>query len=313
MSMILVGKNDISIGKPLPWQLYDKEHNVLVEQGGIVRDNGHLENLLANGIYRELSWETPGSTDDDNDPTAGKASPNQTKADEASVQYTFDDMKLAIESRLQFEPAAQLSSERYFVKVIGFLRGASLLVTTPASTKGESPPELKEGLKVVMCSFSGQSAFKFTCTIKYITKLPYKYLHLSFPEIIHGTVIRKAIRIKTRIIVAVNNSKLHNEGEQVSALISNISANGAALAAKRPMGEKGDILNMVFRVNLYKIDALLSIKGVIRALLGGAATDIPDPEVIRYGIEFQNLQPNDMVILQSWIYQQIIENPHQLM
>ncbi len=60
MSMILVNKNDITVGKPLPWQLYDQEHNVLMAQGGTVLDNEHLNSLLANGAYRELLWETPG-------------------------------------------------------------------------------------------------------------------------------------------------------------------------------------------------------------------------------------------------------------
>jgi len=65
-------------------------------------------------------------------------------------------------------------------------------------------------------------------------------------------------------------------------------------------------------VNLHKIDAFLSIQGVIRAVHNGEAADIADPEIIRHGIEFQSLHPNDMIILQSMIYQQIIESPHQL-
>ncbi len=220
-------------------------------------------------------------------------------------------MKLNAESRLQLEPSAQLSRECYFVKVIGYLRGASLLVTTPVSANG-TRPELKEGLKVVVRSFSGQNAFGFSCTIKRIVKGYYEYLHLSFPDSIKGIVVRKATRIKARIISTVQNSSSQNAGEQTSALISNISADGAALDAKRTLGNKGDILNLAFRVNLHRIDAFLSIKGAIRAVFSCGDADVSDPEIIRYGIEFQNLQPNDMVILQSMIYQQIIENPQHL-
>ncbi len=125
-------------------------------------------------------------------------------------------------------------------------------------------------------------------------------------------MIRKAPRVKARIIASVQNTNSRNTEEQVPALISNISANGAALDARRTLGKKGDILNLAFRVNLHKIDAFLSVKGAIRAVLSGEAADITDPEITRYGIEFQSLQPNDMVILQSMIYQQIIESPHQL-
>jgi hypothetical protein len=311
MSMILVGKNDIAVGKPLPWQLYDQEHKVLVEQGGIVRDDAHLESLLAGGACRELSWEAPGDRNGGNQLSASAPAPDQASAGEPGAHFTFDDMKLKAESRLQLEPPRQLGSERFLVRVIGYVRDVSLLTTMPITANGLRL-QLMEGEKVVMRSFSGQNAFAFACTIDRICKLPFEYLHLSFPDVIEGVVIRKAPRVKSRIIAAVQNASSRDPGEQISALISNISANGAALDARRALGDKGDILNMAFRVNLHKIDAFLSIKGAIRAVLSGETADITDPEITRYGIEFQSLQPNDMVILQSMIYQQIIESPHHI-
>jgi hypothetical protein len=311
MSMILVGKNDIAISQPLPWKLYDQQHNVLIEQGGIVRDNEHLDSLLANGVYRELSWDAPGDKNGGNHLSATATNPDQASTDELSTQFTFDDMKLKVESRLQLEPPKQLGNERILVKVIGYLKGASLLVTAPTTANG-ARLQLMEGERVVMRSFSGQNAFAFACSVERACKLPYEYLHLSFPDVIQGVVIRKAPRVKSKIIAAVQNANSRNPSEQISALISNISASGAALDAKRPLGKKGDILNLAFRVNLHKIDAFLSVKGAIRAVLGGEVPDISNPEITRYGIEFQDLQPNDMVILQSMIYQQIIESPHHV-
>jgi len=307
MSLILVGKNDIAVGKPLPWQLYDQEHKVLMEHGSIIRDREQLDGLLASGAYRELSWETP----EGSRLSAGQALPDPADADQLGAQFTFDDMKLKVESRLQLEPPVQLGRERLMVKVIGYLKGVSLLVTAPISPNGVRL-QLLEGERVVMRSFSGQNAFAFTCTIVRACKLPFEYLHLAFPDTIQGVMIRKAPRVKSSIIAAIQNAGGHDAEEQIPALISNISASGAALDAKRPLGRKGDVLSLAFRVNLHKIDAFLSLRGVIRAVLQGDATDLPDPGTIRYGIEFQNLQPNDMVILQSMIYQQIIESPHHL-
>jgi hypothetical protein len=308
MSLILVNRNDIALGKPLPWQLYDQGHQVLVEQGGIVRDKEHLDLLLANGVYRELSWEAPSDKNGGNHLSAAQMTPDQSNADELGTQFTFDDMKLKAEGRLQLEPPKQLGSERILVKVIGYLRGVSLLVTAPATANGVRL-QLMEGEKVVMRSFSGQNAFAFACTVERACRLPYEYLHLSFPDTIQGIVIRKAARVKTNIIAAVQNGNSRTAGEQTPALISNLSANGAALDSKRPLGKKGDILNLAFRVNLHKIDAFLSIRGIIRAMRSGE-DDISDPETIRHSIEFQSLQPNDMIILQSMIYQQIVESPN---
>lgn len=311
MSLIPVDRNDIAIGKPSPWPLYDQEHKVLVAQGGIVRDKEHLGSLLTNGVYRELSWEAPDDKNGGSNLAAAKLPPDQAKTDEISAQFTFDDMKLKAESRLQLEPPKQLGSERIPVKVIGYLRGVSLLVTAPAMPNGVRL-QLLEGEKVVMRYFSGQNAFAFACAVERACKLPYEYLHLSFPDAIQGIMIRKAPRVKANIIAAVQNSNSRNKEEQAPALISNISANGAALDTKHPLGKKGDILNLAFRVNLHKVEAFLSIKGVIRAVLSGETADIANPEIIRYGIEFQSMQPNDMIILQSMIYQQIIESPHHL-
>ena len=311
MSLIIIDSKEITVGAPLPWPLYGQERNMLAEQGCVVRDNAHRDMLLSGGAYRELSWKVPGDEDGEGDSFEVEEAPaGQSADDKTGKSYTFDDIKLKAEDRLQLEPPAQLARERFLVKVLGYLRGNSLLVTAPITANGLRL-QLMENEKVVMRSFSGQNAFGFACTIKRVCKIPYEYLHLSFPDKIQGIMIRKAPRVKSRIIAAVRGDKL-NAGEQVSALISNISANGASLDAKRSLGGKGDALNLEFRVRLHNIDAYLSVKGVVRAVISGNDTDAP-ADIVRHGIEFHELQPNDSVVLQSMIYQQMIENPHNLM
>ncbi|TAJ81074.1 MAG: flagellar brake protein [Gallionellaceae bacterium] len=312
MSLIQVNSSEIAVGKPVSWTLYDQEQTPLLASGEMIRDETHKDALLAAGACRELSWETSG--------TAGKGDDNASAAQESPLElpagskpdprFTFDDMKLKTEDRLQLEPPAQLARERFTVKVIGFLREASLLVTMPITANGLRL-QLMENEKVVMRSFSGQNAFGFACAIERIIKIPYEYLHLSFPDNIQGIVIRKAPRVKTRIIATVQDSKA-GAAQQVSALISDISANGVSLEARRALGNKGDLLVMAFRVQLHNIDAYLSVKGAVRAVFNSEAADTSTPPFIRHGIEFQDLQPNDSVVLQSMIYQQMIENPHKL-
>jgi hypothetical protein len=311
MSLILIGVNDIAVGHALQWALYDKEHNLLEERGSVVRDDEHLNGLLVLGAYRELSWEVSGEETKDR-PFTVEAGSGQAGTEETGARFTFSDMKLKAEDRLQLQPPEQMSRERFIDKVIGFVRGVSLMVTAPVDTNGLRL-QVMEGETVIMRSFIGQNAFGFACTIMRICKTPCEYLHLSFPDAIQGIVIRKAPRIRSRIIATVHNNKPSTSNEPVSALISNISANGVALDAKRPLGSKGDVINLTFRVNLHKIDALLSVKGLIRAVLADEAIETSNLGLIRYGVEFSNLQPNDSVILQSMIYQNMIENPHHLM
>ncbi len=311
MNLILAGSKELVVGISLPWPLYDKEHNLLLKQGDIVRDEQHREILLAKGAYYEISWETIGGNEGHgNDIAAAESiSPGQSAENNSNETFTFDDIKLKVEDRLQLEPPPHLVRERFLVKVIGFLRGVSLLVTTPITANGLRL-QLLENEKVVMRSFSGQNAFAFVCTVIRINKSPFEYLHLSFPENIQGVVIRKAPRVKTHIIAAVQCGS--GEQEQISALISDVSANGASLEAKQQLGYKGDILHLVFRVQLHNIEALLSLKGEIRGVLSADTSDASKSALICHGIEFQDLQPNDQVIIQSMIYQQMIENPHKL-
>ncbi|MFA6013626.1 MAG: flagellar brake protein [Gallionellaceae bacterium] len=307
MSLILVNRNELTVGKSPPWPVMDSDGNPLLAQGELVRDDTHLKTLLASGACHEMSWEGSNGSDTE---VSLRASTEPAETDSDNKGFTFDDLKLKVEDRLLLEPPAKLGSDRLPVKVIGFLKGQSLLVTTPMATSGQRL-QLLENETVIIRSFSGQNAFAFSSSVMRICRLPYEYLHLSFPVNIQGLAIRKAPRVKTRIIVSVQSLK-PGSGEQISALICDISAKGLSLDAKRQLGEKGDTLSLAFRLQLHKIEALLSIKGIIRSISNIDAVNDTKPALIRYGIELQNLQPNDSVVLQSMIYQQMIENPHNL-
>ncbi|ADE11885.1 flagellar brake protein [Sideroxydans lithotrophicus] len=310
MSLILLKPNEVMVGKPAPWPLYDQNYTLLLGRGELVRDEEHLDALLAGGARHELSWEVPDNVEEERFSALEEAATGASGANGAKTSFGFDDLNLKSEDRLQLEPPAQLSHERFTVKVIGFLRGSSLLVSMPITANGLRL-QLREKEKVVMRSFSGQNAFGFACTILKICKIPYEYMHLSIPGDIQGIMIRKAPRVRTRIIAAVRGSK-SGEAEQISALISDISANGVSLESRSALGGKGDTLNLSFRVQLHNIDAYLSLKGIIRATFTTGQDGTAKPPLVRHGIEFQDLPPNDSVILQSLIYQQLIENPHML-
>ena len=133
MSLILITPNDITAGEPSPCALYDQDHSLLLKQGDLVRDNVHLKSLLDRGAYRELSWDATDSENDvgsfDDAVTHGKAG-----ADEIGKRFTFNDMNLKVGDRLQIQPPEYLTSERFPVGVVGYIRDVSLLVTTITSS-----------------------------------------------------------------------------------------------------------------------------------------------------------------------------------
>jgi c-di-GMP-binding flagellar brake protein YcgR len=136
-------------------------------------------------------------------------------------------------------------------------------------------------------------------------------MHPSFPENIQGIVVRKAPRIKSSIIATVYDVKA--SVKETAALISDISATGLSLDSNRELGNKEDILAIAFRLQLHKIEVILSIHGVIRAKLGIDKFNSSTPALVRYGIEFQDISPNDSIVLKSMIYEQMIDNPKSLM
>lgn len=308
MNLTLVNEGDLSIGTPLPWNLYDQHSALLLAQGSVVTDAEHRNKLLTLGACHELFLGTQKNVNDASTPEAGEST-TQYGVNGGIKRFSFDDMRLKVEDRLQLQPPVQMVRESFPVKIIGFLRDSTLLITTPTLPNGIHLKFI-EGEKIVMRSFSGQHAFGFASTIEKVCKLPYEYLHLSFPDTIEGVVVRKSPRIRTRIVASVKNLGGINIEDKGSTFVSNISADGAALDAVQALGNEGDILNLAFRVSVHNIDVLLSLDGIIHTIMNCRTSETSEPDIVRHGIEFRHTELNDTVLLKSMIYQQIIENPH---
>jgi len=307
MSLIPIDKEELEIGKPLPWAVFDPERNRMAAAGDVIQNEEQLLLLLDNHPCRELTWEAGG--DGAEELTAEAITKTDTSKSSQQTSFKFDAMNLKVGDRLQIQPPAQLSPERFLVKMIGYVNNVSLLVTAPITTNGLRL-QLIEGEKLVVRIFSSQNAFGFASTIEKICKLPFDYLHLSFPAEVQGMMIRKAPRVRTKIIASVTAAE--QGADSASAMISNLSANGALLDARRSLAEKGDTIKVSFRVNLHNIDAYLTVNAAVRAVFTDEVVDGGGAALIHHGLEFVNLQPNDSVILQSMIYQQMIEHPHTL-
>ena len=244
-------------------------------------------------------------------PQKSTGGPPQTDPSDApEARFTFSDMNLKAGDRIQLAPPPNLGSERYIVKLIGYLDRVSVLVTAPTA-KGLRVPLQKDDA-VIARAFSGQNAFGFACTITCICRAPFDYLHLSFPEEIQGAVIRKSARVKITIIASIFDPD-NAGGEPVPGMIVNISSSGGMVDTPRPLGEKGQKVRLTFRVKLHRMDVVLTTNAIIRSIVRDDETDDKaQPAMVHHGIEFQDLQPNDCMILQSLIYQHIVEQPHTL-
>lgn len=301
MDLIAVDIQEIPVNVPLPWALYGKDRSLLIGEGGVINSPERIEALDRLGLFREAD---PAEKID-------AAQPEKTPGNNAAknMALAFSDIRLKAGDRMQIEPPAILCQERLPVKYIGHLKDISVLVTIP--TSNGLPLQLREGEKIVLRAFSGQNVFGFNATIERVCKIPFSYLHLSYPERVSGMVVRKSPRIKTHIIATVQNQAQDNGSKKLSGVIKNLSTSGAGLGARQALGNKGDMLNLAFRVDIHNVDMYMSVNATILALI--PQTNNGDSDGVFHGLEFKDLNPNDCVLLQSMVYRQMVENPDNLM
>ena len=217
--------------------------------------------------------------------------------------YQFEDMRLKAGDRLQIQLPASVIRERQIVRLIGFLDKHCLLITSPAGLAYQTP--LMEGDRITSRVFLGHGAFGFVSFVDKIIRLPFEYLHLSFPKEVQGLLIRKAPRVKTEIAATVEAS-----AGNVEAQIANLSASGMLLHSGSALGAKGDELSATLPLDLYDVKTELKLRCKIKAV---NSTPIEGGgEAHQCGVEFLNLQPNETLILQSVVHHELAKNPYSV-
>ena len=295
MNLIPVERHEFSLGQPLPWMLYDRDGNVLLEAGAMLESLDDIDALLALSPMRDTEEGLP-------------AAPNPAAEEKI---YGFSDMRLRVGDRLQIEPPATVSTERHTAKVIGWVDNLSLLVSTPMVGGLRVP--FRDGDKVVVRIFANQNAFAFNTDVMRSVKIPFDHLHLTFPTEIQGAVIRKSPRIKMRLITTVSplpeaGNEPVDANSRASAILLNISADGTLIQAKQALADKGGRLRLAFRINLHDVDAVLTVNAIVRSVFAEEGK----VGAMLHGVQFENMDANDRLILQSMIYQKMVEQP-QLM
>jgi len=220
--------------------------------------------------------------------------------------FSFADMQLAVGDRLQIECPSGTGAGRAFSRVVGYLENRSLLITAPVASRQRI--DLVDNDMVVVRVFSRQNAFAFRASVLRASKLPFHYVHLSFPQTIQGSVIRKATRVRTEL--AATATVVGDDGRSAPGTLLNISATGVLLRTRAALGERGGQLRLRFELPLHEVDTPLDVEADIR----NVREDVDD-EGTEYhnGLDFRDLAANDRMLVKSFVYQTIIEQPRQVL
>jgi c-di-GMP-binding flagellar brake protein YcgR len=298
MDLQPVRKDEIELGKPLRWPVYDKNKKLLMQQGQIVQTARQLEILVENGLFRDPKWH-PQRVVYRRPPPEPRKPETESKA--VGQATSFASIKLGIGDSLHMQPLGEQGRERYLVRFIGYVEKRSILVTAPMADG--QVLLIRDGQSFVLRAFSGKSVYAFNASVLRSCAVPYPYLHLSYPTSVQGVTVRKAHRVKVHVVAVARTGASGDQG--LPCCIVDLSSHGAMVDAKAPLGALNDAITLALRLHIAETEVCLTLPAAIRNLR--SETLAQGGTVIHHGVEFQGVETQDRMALQNFIYQSLIE------
>jgi c-di-GMP-binding flagellar brake protein YcgR len=310
-SLIPVDKEQLHVGEPLPWTVFDAWGNELFPAGTMIVDEEQLESIVEDCFYDgsgENSRSTLGSTSTApgvndfatkiNPKPASDASAvaNISDPNKESVLLDLDSVRWHVGEPFYLQ-VHDNPAIRYSVRLIGYIKNKTLLVTAPLiDGRGAL---IRDGQTFIVRSFPGKKAYAFTASAIKSVFTPHPYLHLSYPKVVRCTAIRQSSRASVKIIASVH---IGEPEQTAAATLNDLSMGGGSGIIKRQIGQKGDRGLIKFKVNTAGEDAYLSLPVIVRSIV-----ETENTEEYRYGFEFVDVATQSKLILSSFVHQTLAE------
>ncbi len=282
-----VGREDIVVGEPLQWSLFDAQGNLLIGAGEVLGQS-LLDQLLKPGLYRQAA-EPQG-----NEPLLlSEGAPSGLEGE----LLRSEQVQLQPGDALQLQPLPERNGERYAVRVIGHMIPVSLLVTAP--TSNGKLVFVREGQRFLVRGFVGKDAVAYKTRVLRTSMAPFPYIHLEYPETVQAMRIRQSARVSVDLMVSVAGPAGAATGH-----IADLSVGGARVVSPRPIGEAGQEIKLSFRVNPAGVEAYMHLRARVRGVQqeeGGGRFST--------GLEFHSLTEQDRLYLMNVVYQKLLKDP----
>jgi len=301
-ALIPLSKTEFAVGKTTQRPIYDRHGKLLLSSGNTIETTSQLNSLFEQGYVQKNEWDElvakPRPAPMLAKPVAAQpAKPVEPVAAPAKDNTAqMDDVRWYVGETLHMQ-ALNESESRFVVKLIGYIKGKSVLVSAPM-VDGKYVM-IRDNQTFVVRAFQGKKAFAFTVIALKSVFSPHPYLHLSYPRHINSSVIRHDARASVKIIASVS---FQNPDRTAAATLLDLSLGGSSGVLKQAVAEKGEAGTVSFKINVVGNEGLLTIDFVVRSV---APTDEGDG--YRYGFEFQNLTPQNKLILSAFVHQTIAE------
>ncbi len=286
----LIDKRWLSIGKPLPFSIYDSQRKLLLAQGRVVESARSLERLLEQGQYYRP--DRPGAADEDviEEPDGDPVHPL------AALNRDYANIPLRARSGMKISPRE--TGESYFCWVIGASHENRCLVMTAPARPDKALAPISKGQVWYCRMFSSTSVFRFRGAILKVAFEPYPYLHILVPDVIEKRLVRQL----PRALVSLQAMLTSPESHYVSVV--DISVGGARIAAEKQLTlEAGHAVELATTIEVLGRQHELRLAARVAAVYGVA--DTRHPEIVFYGLRFDPLDERGTLMLHAYVQEQL--------
>ena len=190
---------------------------------------------------------------------------------------------------------ANSNGERIAVKIIGFCRNESLMVTLKNEDAELSDEVLNSSYQLRVSS--GNVVYTFNTYIKVVHHEPMSYLHLSLPDAEQQVTERQSPRISVKnqeLTLSVSTGQEH-----MKASMADISLEGARLVAKHRLAKIDEMFYIDMLVDNGTSTITLPCK--VRYVRTDIQTEGQESIVFHHGVEFGELSESAEQFIGSFI------------
>ena len=208
----------------------------------------------------------------------------------------FMDLKLIPGQVFQLEFEGY-TSDRDRSVLIGYRRGASLIVSTPIINGVQA--NVKVGEKVNVRFFAGRMscACAFQSEVISVGKTPYPHIHLKIPDEVITGEVRGSVRADVEVVTQVDYI-IKNEPKNTTAKIVDLSMHGARMIGRAFEFEEGIDLLLTFQIAITGLEHELQIKSRVRSLQNME-------NGVAIGLQFEDVPTHDKIALQAFVLSKV--------
>lgn len=191
----------------------------------------------------------------------------------------------------------------YAVQFIGTLPGKGLITTLPmVDEKGLWMPP---GTSYIVRVLSGTRVFAFTTQVIRARATPYPHVHFQYPVEVQARKVRQSLRVGMKLAIEI----VDEAGTSLPSTLLDLSLHGARLETSAPLA--GEQVQLNLPVQLEEAQDQLSLRARVRNQQGG---DQPvEGQVMRLGVEFEQLEKREALLLHYFIDHAIAEHGAELL